>query len=281
MQNAWIPMTISLIINGVNIFLDWLFVSVYHLNAAGVAYGTLIAQYTGLLLSIILFLIFYKKHIKYFNLSSILKLNELKYFFLVNRDIFIRSLVLIVVISVFTAQFARFDKSTFALNSILLQFFFFFSYISDGFANAGEALVGKYMGAKDKINLKKVIRYLFLWGSGIALIFTIIYIVASKEIIGLLTNDTSVIQISSEYIIWAIIIPIASFSAFIWDGIYIGATASKGMRNAMLFAATFIYLPSFFLINYWGNHGLWFAFVFFLAGRGLFQTILAKKYIGN
>jgi MATE family multidrug resistance protein len=204
----------------------------------------------------------------------------LKRFFMVNRDILIRTLCLIFTFSFFTASSASQNDTILAVNTILLQFFFIMSYLVDGFAFAGEALVGKYVGAKDNVNLKKSIKYLFIWGLLIGLFFTVIYAVGSQPILHILTNNASIIGLAKIYIYWVILIPLLTFPAFIWDGVYIGATAAAPMRNSLLAATLLVFLPAYFIAKpYIGNHGLWLAMMLFMIGRGLFLTLYARRAI--
>lgn len=158
-----------------------------------------------------------------------------------------------------------------------MQLFTLFSYIMDGFAYAGEALAGRYIGAKNQTGLRNTVHHLFYWGFGLSLVFTIFYAAGGKEFLGLLTNATSVISASDTYFYWALIIPLAGFSAFLWDGIFIGATATRQMLYSMLVASA-----SFFGVYYafhplLGNHALWLAFLVYLSLRGIVQTFLGRQ----
>ncbi|MDA3780124.1 MAG: MATE family efflux transporter [Bacteroidales bacterium] len=282
MQNARFPMIIAIIINILNIVFNILLVKVFEMKASGVALGTVIAQYSGLIISIILLIKYYGKLSKYINFVKALQAKALKLFYSVNKDIFIRTILLIVILSFFTAVSASKGDTTLAVNTLLLQFFTIFSYITDGFAYAGEAIAGKYYGARDKHNLKKATKLLFLCGVSLALIFTIIYYFFNDKLILLFTDNKIVIEQVKPYLFWTTLLPLASFSAFIWDGIYIGATASAGMRNSMLISSLVIFLPSYYIFNtLWGNNGLWFAFLLFLLSRGVAQSIMAKKNVFN
>ena len=142
---------------------------------------------------------------------------------------------------------------------------------------AGEALAGRYIGAKNQTGLRNTVHHLFYWGFGLSLVFTILYAAGGKEFLGLLTNDTSVISASDTYFYWALIIPLAGFSAFLWDGIFIGATATRQMLYSMLVASA-----SFFGVYYafhplLGNHALWLAFLVYLSLRGIIQTPLGRQ----
>ena len=280
MQNTKTPMIIAIVINVVNIALDLIFVFAFNMKSDGVALGTVIAQYSGLFIALVLFYKYYKRFIKYWNYRAMIKLNEIKKFFIVNKDIFIRTLCLIIVFSFFTTESANTNNSILAVNTLLLQFLFVFSYFIDGFAYAAEALTGRYVGAGDKLQLKKTITQLFKWGFGLSIPFTIIYLIFGENILYLLTDNKAIIDLSKNYIYWVAFIPIISFSAFLWDGIYVGATASVAMRNSMLISTLFFFFPTYFLLQpIIGNHSLWFAMILFMGGRGLSQTLLARKKV--
>ena len=155
-----------------------------------------------------------------------------------------------------------------------------FSFLIDGFAHSAEALTGKYIGAKDKKSLNKFIRLLFIWGTAISSIFTLVFIFGGDLFFNLLTNNPEIIVNAKPYFFYIILIPLVSFAAFLWDGIFIGATAGKEMRNAMLISTLLIFFPAYYLsINSLGNHGLWLAFILFMASRGLSMSLMSKKAV--
>ena len=255
MQNAKVPMIIAIIINVLNIIFNVLFVKFLGMKSDGVALGTVLAQYSGLIVG----LVFLSKHsirLKlYLNKKEILQAKALKRFFNVNKDIFIRTMSLVLALSFFTAKSVKYGDTLLAVNTLLLQFFMIYAYIVDGFAYAGEALAGKYYGARDKVNLIKVTKLLFYWGLIMAGIFTIAYYFGDNLLLRVLTNNTEVIQNIQPYLFWIYLIPIVTFGAFIWDGIFIGVTASASMRNAMLISTFLIFFPSYFILHhYFYNH---------------------------
>jgi MATE family multidrug resistance protein len=220
-----------------------------------------------------------------FNLVSkkaILNLKKLKSFMSINADIFIRTFCIIIVFSFFTAESASLNKDILAANTILLQFLFIFSYFMDGFAYAAEALVGKYFGAKNINNLKRVVKYLFIWGICLSFLFAILYSLGAEFILSIFTNSENTISLAMNYIAWLCLLPILSFASFIFDGIYIGVTASKLMRNTMLIACFGFFFPSFYLLkSKFDNHALWIAMLLFMLARGIFQYLYYNKAIDN
>jgi len=278
MQNTKIPMVLSIFINLLNIGFNVFFVKVMKMDVAGVALGTLMAQYGGLGLGILLLFKYYRVKLLPIRKEVVFQLEQLQRFFRVNTDILIRSIALILTLSFFTSESAGLGNDILAINSLMLQYFFVFSYFMDGFAFAGEALVGKFTGSNDKQRIKKTIKYLFFWGLGLSLPFMLAYGLFNSELINLLTNDPDLLDYALIYKWWMIIIPVSTFAAFIWDGVYIGATASVSMRNTMLIAAIAVFLPTwYFGLELWNNHGLWLAFHLFMLSRGALMTLFAKK----
>ncbi|GET20019.1 MATE family efflux transporter [Prolixibacter denitrificans] len=280
MQNAKVPMTVAIIINVANIIFSLLFVFAFGMKSDGVALGTVLSQYMGLFLSLWFARKKFGAPLSRLSKNQVLDIKALRIFMLVNSDIFIRTLCIIGVFTFFTSKSAGMNNTVLAVNSLLLQFFMFFSFFMDGFAYAGEALAGKYFGAGSRAKLKKVTQLLFLWGTSLGVTFSLIYLLAGNQIVSLLTDQVSIREAARPFIWWTALVPISGFAAFIWDGVYIGATASKGMRNSMLAATFLLFVPGFLLFkNSMGNDALWLAMILFVFGRGLFQTILAKRAI--
>lgn len=283
MQNSRFPMFIAITQNIVNIAASLFFVFVLKMKVEGVALGTLVAQYAGLGMACLLWLTYYRPLRKYLRQKALFDRTEMKRFFQVNRDIFFRTLCLIAVTVFFTSTGAAYGDVVLAVNALLMQLFTLFSYFMDGFAYAGEALTGKYIGAKDNQSLRLTIRHLFKWGIALSLLFTLLYGAGGKSFLGLLTNDTSVISASEEYIYWVLAIPLAGFSAFLLDGICIGATATHLMLRSMLVASASFFLLYYGLHDTLGNHALWMAFIVYLALRGIVQafTIFPTNFPGK
>ncbi|MBO7133086.1 MAG: MATE family efflux transporter [Bacteroidales bacterium] len=279
MQNSKSPMVVAITLNIVNIVTSIVFVVWLKMDIAGVALGTVIAQYSGLLLAIALWFKHYGNMRHLIDIRGSLHKAEMKRFFKINSDIFLRTLCLCAVFTFIPAISANMGDRILAANTLIMQLFTLFSYIVDGYAYAGESLVGKYIGAKNPASLKKSIRYLLYWGIAFTAIFTLIYLFWSRDIYGILTNDTNVIDEAMSFNRWTLLIPICGFSAFIFDGIYIGATAAKSMRNIM-FIATAVFFGGFFILQpAIGNDGLWIAFLLFLIFRGGLMWIRYKKVI--
>ena len=277
MQNSRYPMYIAIVMNVINIVCSSCFVFLFGMKVEGVALGTVVAQYSGVMMAWWLWFYNYKELRGRITFRGSLQLIAMRRFFAVNRDIFLRTLCLIGVTTFFTSTGARQGDVILAVNTLLMQLFTLFSYIMDGFAYAGEALSGRYVGACDLVRLRRAVRALFGWGVGLSLLFTLLYMIGGEGFLGLLTNDKVVIQTASHYFYWVLAIPLAGFAAFLWDGILIGATATRYMLWAMLVAS-----GSFFLIYYvfsgaTNNHMLWLAFLVYLALRGVMQTFWSRR----
>ena len=274
MQNSRFPMFIAITQNIVNIAASLCFVFVLGMKVEGVALGTLIAQYAGLFMAFALWLKYYGRLKAYIDWNGLWGGEEMRRFFSVNSDIFFRTLCLVAVTTFFTSTGARQGDVILAVNTLLMQLFTLFSYIMDGFAYAGEALAGRFIGAKNDVGLRRCIRLLFLWGIGLSLSFTILYAFLGRDFLGLLTNDTSVIEASGDYFYWVLAIPLCGFSAFLWDGIFIGATATRQMLYSMLVASATFFIIYYLFYRSMGNHALWMAFLGYLSLRGGMQRIL-------
>lgn len=279
-QDTKTPLYLALLINIGNILFNLLFVFGLDMKSEGVAWGTLIAQYLGFGTGIFILIKRSWAMWSQWTWAEMWEASELKNFFGVNRDIFIRTILLLISLTFFTASSARMGEEILAINTLLFQFFLFFTYFIDGFANAAEALVGKHIGEDKYTSLKPLVYKIFTWGFFISFPFSLLYFIFGSQIMGILTDLPHLIASAQPYFIWIGIMPIISFAAFIWDGVYIGATAAVPMRNAMIVSTVFVFFPLFYLFQpIWGNHGLWLAFTAFLLSRGLFLHLISKKYI--
>ena len=280
MQNSRFPMWIAIAQNIVNIAVSLLLVFVFGLKVEGVALGTLTAQYAGLGMAVWFWLRYYKPlRLRLDWRSSLLQKRAMVIFFKVNRDIFFRTLCLVAVMMFFTSAGAAQGEVVLAVNTLLMQFFTLFSYVMDGFAYAGEALSGKYVGARNEKLLRRTVRQIFMWGAGLSLFFVVLYVVGGEPFLSLLTDDKTVIVAADGYFYWALLIPIVGFAAFMWDGIYIGATATRGMLISMFIASLIFFVIYFGGRAASGNHALWLAFILYLFSRGIVQTVLSPKVL--
>lgn len=277
MQNSRFPMYIAIAVNVVNIVCSLCFVFLLNMKIEGVALGTVVAEYAGLLLALKL----WKRHYGYLRRRIVwhesLQIGAMRHFFAVNRDIFLRTLCLIAVTTFFTSSGARQGDVILAVNTLLMQLFTLFSYIMDGFAYAAEALAGRYIGAGDLRQLKHAVRNLFGWGIGMSAFFTFLYAVGGADFMSLLTDEKEIIGVAAGYYYWVLGIPFAGFAAFLWDGILIGATATKQMLWAIAGAAAAFFVIYYGFSGRTDNHVLWLAFLVYLLLRGILQTFLGKE----
>jgi MATE family multidrug resistance protein len=282
MQNARFPMYVTILLNVLNIILNLVFVLKYDMNVAGVAWGSLIASYVAVGFAIWLY--FRTYHLKGISIvrEELLQLDALKKFFSVNSDIFIRTLCLVTSYAFFTAKSAETGDVVLAANTILLQLWYISAYGIDGFAFAAESLVGRYFGANDRERLLEAIRGCMVWGIGIGLAGTACYALFGQQIVSVFTDQTIVLESIQVVLIWTVFAPIVNSICFIWDGVYIGATATPPMRNSMLVATVFVFIPVYYLtLNTLGVHAIWLAMFSFMLARGILLSVLAKKHIFN
>ena len=261
MQDSVSPMVTDLVVNGMNVLMSFVLalgvgaIGYEGMGFAGIAAGTVVAQYSGLLTAVLLLLLKYRKNtistLCRAALKVVFKGSETRRFFVMNTDLFVRSLCFIAIYIGFTVISARYGDLLLAVSSIMMKLLMIFSYFTDGFAYAGEAMTGKYIGAKDGAMLRQTVKWTFIWSMGIAVIFMGIYQFAGVPLLRMMTSDPTVVEASKEYLPWLLLMPVIGCAAFTWDGIYIGATASKAIRNSMLWAVV-------------GFAVVWFAGILFL-----------------
>ena len=246
MQDSVSPMATDLTVNGMNVLMSIVLalgikpLGYDGMGFAGIAAGTVVAQYSGLLVAALLMFFKYRRNtfatLCPEDLKDVFKGSETRRFFVMNTDLFVRSLCFIAIYIGFTVISARYGDLLLAVSSIMMKLLMIFSYFTDGFAYAGEAMTGKYIGARDGHMLRQTVKWTFVWSMGIAVIFMGIYQFAGVPLLKMMTSDPLVVDASREYIPWLLLMPVIGCAAFTWDGIYIGATASKAIRNSMLWA---------------------------------------------
>lgn len=281
MQNSRTPMWISIGINVVNIGCSLAAVWLFGMGIEGVALGTVIAQWSGVALALLIIRRYYGRFFRRdtFRHSGVLSWPVMRRFFKVNSDIFLRTLCLVAVFTYFTIASTRMGDTLLAVNTLMLELFTLFSYMMDGFAYAGEALAGRYCGAGNTPMLHRAVRGLLRWGVVVMLFFTLLYAVDGGQILRIFTSSETILDAARDYAVWAVLVPVCSFLAFILDGIVVGITATWIMRNAM-FCATIVFFAVYaVLMPLLGNAGLWIAFLAYLLMRGVVQLALSKRRI--
>ena len=266
----WLLITTNLI----NICLDLVFVYVFNWQVQGVAFASLLAEYSGMLIGITLIVRCYK--------SALVKLvsdfrqftrelfdkQVLRNYFQLNRDILIRTLCLQICFLFITFQGARLGDTVVAANAILMNFLLLISFGLDGIANAAEALVGKAHGEKNTKQLKLTVRISLFWSFIFACLYALLFATLGNFFLSLITDISSVIDFAQQYLVWIVLLPLVSCWCFLYDGIYIGLMQAKVMRNSMIIATFGCFFPVWYLLQGFGNHGLWAAFSIFMLARG-------------
>ena len=288
MQDTVSPMITDIVVNVVNMTVSYVLAVYTPLGALGVAYGTLVAQFTGLLLALVICMFKYKTVVREVvrqlcdKAIKLLGDKEMKRFMSLNANLFVRSLCFMVVYVGFTSLASQYGDVELAVSTIMMKLFMLFSYFVDGFAYAGEALVGKEWGASRSLassphRLVRIVRLLFAWSLGVGLLFTLLFAVWSEECYLAMTNDREVLSRLGDYTGWLIAMPIVSTLAFMWDGVYAGATAGKQIRNAMIYAA--LGFVTCYLATYWwlGIQGLYIAYFAHLVARVVYLTAAWKR----
>ncbi len=269
LHNTRLALVLQLVLNLANIALDLLFVPILELGVAGVAWASLIAEYTAALCGFILLRKPLIKALKTANWSQILQYGALKEMMRTNGNIFIRTLCLVFSFAFFTAQSARYGELILAANTILIHLQSMMAYGLDGFAFAVEALGGSAYGAKNLRNFKRAVALTSLWSAGMAVTIGIGYFLFGHTIVSWFTEISEVIKTADQYLIWMIISPIISFWSFQLDGLFIGTGHTKSMRNAMLVSTTGYLIMVYLFQAIWGNHGLFMALTGFMLLRAI------------
>ncbi len=288
MQSTFWPMVIAISVNVINIAASFLLVFYAGLGFVGVAWGTFIANWIGVVIALVAAWRFRKDCGVCISIADIRNAGLLLRFFKVNSNLFLRSFCIIVVSLAVTAAGARLGALTLAVNAVMMQFFTLFSFFMDGFAFSGEAMVGRWFGAYDGLMLKKCVRRLLLWSFGVALVFTLFYISGSGWLASVLTDEENVRNGVRSMRIWIWLIPVVSVWAFIYDGFYVGITDTGRMLLATFLATVFFIVAAFVRIGPSGldlcvssNKILWFAFISYLLLRGLVLSMLWKRSLSR
>ena len=268
MSNGRVPLIIMVTVNLLNILLDLLFVVVLDWRVAGVAAASVIAEYSGMALGLWLAW----RTLRTLGAPARWRLDERRVFtalLSVNASLLVRTLSLMFAFAFLTAQGARLGSSVLAANAVLIQFLYLLSYALDGLANAAEALVGRAVGRRDEEGLRRAIRLSMLWSVVVAAGFMFAYALAGPSLIRLMTGLEEVRALALAHLPWLIAAPLVCLWPFLYDGIFVGATRAREMRDTMLLATFGIFVPGWYLLQGFGNHGLWAAFLAFMAVRGL------------
>ena len=269
LQRSRAPLLIVVVSNVTNIILDIVFVVVLDMTTNGVALASVIGELAGCATGLLLANRALKRWPSSVSMTELTTPKRYGEFFSVNSNILIRTLALVGTLSFMTAQGARFGERVIAANAILMNLQYLLSYGLDGLAHAAEALVGKAWGAGNRAALTRAVNLTLVWSLAIAVGFSLTFAIGGDDIIGVLTKLPDVRQAAAVYLPWLIASPLISVFSFVFDGVFVGTTWSRDMRNLMLAASLLVFLPAWWTTLAWGNHGLWFAFTLFMAARGV------------
>ena len=282
MQNAVIPMIVAIVVNIIHIACSLWFAFPLGMGIVGIAYASVVAQWTGVAITAAITWWHYGNRLERITWREVMDMQAMRAFFVINRDIIIRTLCICAAYTFFTAASARMDDATIlAVNTILLELFTLFSYMNDGFAYAAEALTGRFIGARDGRSLRECVKKCMVWCMVVGVAYVALYVGWWRELLGLFVEDGAnaeqIIEYAGRYIGWIIIIPLAASLPFMMDGIMVGATQSRIMRNSMVLATAAYFLLFYTLEPVIGNNALWLAFTSYMFLRGVFQFFMSRR----
>lgn len=282
MQNAVIPMIVAIVVNIIHIACSLWFAFPLGMGIVGIAYASVVAQWTGVAITAAITWWHYGNRLERITWREVMDMQAMRAFFVINRDIIIRTLCICAAYTFFTAASARMDDPTIlAVNTILLELFTLFSYMNDGFAYAAEALTGRFIGARDGRSLRECVKKCVVWCMVVGVAYVALYVGWWRELLGLFVEDGAnaeqIIEYAGRYIGWIIIIPLAASLPFMMDGIMVGATQSRIMRNSMVLATAAYFLLFYTLEPVIGNNALWLAFTSYMFLRGVFQYFMSHR----
>ena len=276
MQDATTPMVVAILNNLINIAASLWFVFGMDMGVVGIAWGTVVAQYAALLITLIIIFLRYKAYVREVSLRECLNMEPMVRFFRINSDAFLRTLCVCTVYTCFTAFSARFGDTILATNELLMQLFMLFSYMLDGFCYAAESLTGRFIGERNRSSLRECIRLLAVWCGAVAAVYIVAYIFWWEPILGIFTSSPTIMACAEEYIWWIVMVPLVGFIPFLIDGILIGATKTRIMRNTTFWALVAFFALYFALRSAFGNRALWIAFIGFIVVRFALMLVATK-----
>lgn len=279
LQNARVPLFVFLTINMVNIALDLLFVVVLGMKVAGVAFASVIAEYAGLATGLVFAGRALRTHEGHWPFARLFRLRAYAAFFSVNTNLFVRTIALMFTFAFVTAQGTRLGSLVLAANAVLMNLQNLTAFALDGIAHAAEALVGKAVGERRRAALEQSVRLCLRWSLIFAALIAAAYAIAGEPLIRLLTDLPAVRETARGFLPWLVISPLVSVWPFLYDGVYVGATRAREMRNIMLISTLAVFLPAWFGLRGFGNHGLWLAFMLFMASRGIGMHIGYRRLL--
>lgn len=278
-NNTTFPVVVTLVVNLLNAGLDYQFVVVGGMTSAGVAWATVISQYVGLGLVLVLFGLRYRGYLPLISLREVFQAREVVKLLKMNSDIFVRTVALLFSIALFTSRSAAQGDLILAANTILVQFRYITAFALDGFAVASEVLTGAAVGTGDMMGVRQVVKLSLIWGFGVGLVFSVVYLVGGSFFLRLFTDHPGILATAGVFLVWVVVDPLVANFSYMLDGVMVGATATRTMVGTMIFSVFVIYLPVFFWFeSLWGNHGIWAASLVLFAARALTQIVFIRKW---
>ncbi|HAS15567.1 MAG TPA: MATE family efflux transporter [Idiomarina abyssalis] len=271
-QNSRKAMLLVIITNAVNVVMDVILILGFGLNVKGAAWASLSAEWVTAIVGFYWTARALGWHLRHWQL----KFQQLRQFLGVNGNIFIRSLVLQLCMATMTGYATRYGSTMVAVNAVLMQFLMLISLGLDGIAYAVEALAGAAKGQKRYDKVRYWCKITLLWSSLFAVVYTLVFALAGSAIIRLITDIPEIIRVAEDYLPWIIVLPLLAHWSYWFDGVFIGLSLSRGMRNTMILSAVIGFLPLWWAGLPLENHGLWLALSGFLFMRGITQAIWFK-----
>lgn len=273
-QQVRAAMLLVILTNAINVVLDIILIIGLNMNVRGAAWASVVAEYSTAIVGV--YWVCRSLQLPLWRWPRPV-VRECYALLGINRDILIRSIVLQLCMAMMTAYASYYGATIVAANAVLMQFLMLISLGLDGIAYATEALLGQAKGQRNTQRMRHWFRLCLTWSGIFAVIYSGIFLVFGQSIIQLITNIPEVIQAASDYLPWLIVMPLLAHWSYLFDGVYIGLSQSKAMRDSMLLAAVFGFIPAWWLTLSWENHGLWFALSVFMLSRGLWQAWLLKR----
>lgn len=286
MQNTRVIMAVAILQNLINIGLSVAFVVRFHFGVGGLALGTVLAQYSAVFMLLVAGLLKYRRILRFIRWQDMFSTHRIRQYLRISVDLIIRTGLLSCVTLFFTYAGTKIGTDAVAANALLMQLFTIFSYFLDGFAFAGEALTGRFIGEKKYDMLRQTVKNIFVIGWIMSFITTVLYFLFPQGLLYLLTDEQEVIDYALHYAHWAALIPLCGFAAFLWDGIFVGATHSRAMRLTMIAGVTafFAIYCSASVFGFLAESGLtilWIAFLSYLLIRSLMGWYMGYKIVNK
>ncbi len=279
LQNARVPLLIVVTANVTNIVLDLLFVIVLGMKVKGVAAASVIAEFTGVAIGLLFAARELRRRGGHWDIARLTRIGEYRAFFAVNANLFVRTMALMFTFGFVTAMGARLGTLVLAANAILMNLQNLLSFGLDGLAHAAEALTGKAVGGRDRAALRRAVALSLRWSVAVAAGFSAAYALVGPWFVRLLTDLPEVRATTYQYLPWLIASPLISVWSFLYDGVFVGATKAREMRDIMLVSTLLVFLPAWYLLQGLGNHGLWLAFMLFMASRALGMHVYYERRV--